>query len=201
MAKLALNKSTLNKESRRLKSYRQVVPALDLKRKQLMAARVETQQSLQAYQADLAQLREKVEGELTLLASHEIDLSTLLKVTKLTLVSQNLVGLKLPLLDELVVERQAYSRLVTPFWVDLLVSCLEEALQLEVRIAIENKRLDLLGKGLQKTTQRLNLFEKVLIPQSEKNLRKIHIALSDAERAGVVRAKIAKNKRRSLVTL
>ena len=201
MAKLALNKSTLNKESRRLKSYRQVVPALDLKRKQLMAARVETQKSLQAYQADLAQLREKVGGELTLLASHEIDLSTLLKVTKLTLVSQNLVGLKLPLLDELIVERQAYSRLVTPFWVDLLVSCLEEALQLEVRIAIENKRLDLLGKGLQKTTQRLNLFEKVLIPQSEKNLRKIRIALSDAERAGVVRAKIAKNKRRSLVTL
>ena len=201
MAKLALNKSTLNKESRRLKSYRQVVPALDLKRKQLMAARVETQKLLQAYQADLEQLREKVEGELTLLASHEIDLSTLLKVTKLTLVSQNLVGLKLPLLDELVVERQAYSRLVTPFWVDLLVSCLEEALQLEVRIAIENKRLDLLGKGLQKTTQRLNLFEKVLIPQSEKNLRKIRIALSDAERAGVVRAKIAKNKRRSLVTL
>ena len=201
MAKLALNKSTLNKESRRLKSYRQVVPALDLKRKQLMAARVETQKLLQAYQTDLAQLREKVEGELTLLASHEIDLSTLLKVTKLTLVSQNLVGLKLPLLDELVVERQAYSRLVTPFWVDLLVSCLEEALQLEVRIAIENKRLDLLGKGLQKTTQRLNLFEKVLIPQSEKNLRKIRIALSDAERAGVVRAKIAKNKRRSLVTL
>lgn len=201
MAKLALNKSTLNKESRRLKSYRQVVPALDLKRKQLMAARVETQKLLLAYQADLAQLREKVEGELTLLASHEIDLSTLLKVTKLTLVSQNLVGLKLPLLDELVVERQAYSRLVTPFWVDLLVSCLEKALQLEVRIAIENKRLDLLGKGLQKTTQRLNLFEKVLIPQSEKNLRKIRIALSDAERAGVVRAKIAKNKRRSLVTL
>ncbi len=201
MAKLALNKSTLNKESRRLKSYRQVVPALDLKRKQLMAARVETQKLLLAYQAELAQLREKVEGELTLLASHEIDLSTLLKVTKLTLVSQNLVGLKLPLLDELVVERQAYSRLVTPFWVDLLVSCLEEALQLEVRISIENKRLDLLGKGLQKTTQRLNLFEKVLIPQSEKNLRKIRIALSDAERAGVVRAKIAKNKRRSLVTL
>ncbi len=201
MAKLALNKSTLNKESRRLKSYRQVVPALDLKRKQLMAARVETQKLLLAYQADLAQLREKVEGELTLLASHEIDLSTLLKVMKLTLVSQNLVGLKLPLLDELVVERQAYSRLVTPFWVDLLVSCLEEALQLEVRIAIENKRLDLLGKGLQKTTQRLNLFEKVLIPQSEKNLRKIRIALSDAERAGVVRAKIAKNKSRSLVTL
>ncbi len=201
MAKLALNKSTLNKESRRLKSYRQVVPALDLKRKQLMAARVETQKLLLAYQADLAQLREKVEGELTLLASHEIDLSTLLKVMKLTLVSQNLVGLKLPLLDELVVERQAYSRLVTPFWVDLLVSCLEKALQLEVRIAIENKRLDLLGKGLQKTTQRLNLFEKVLIPQSEKNLRKIRIALSDAERAGVVRAKIAKNKSRSLVTL
>ena len=201
MAKLALNKSTLNKESRRLKSYRQVVPALDLKRKQLMAARVETQKLLLAYQAELAQLREKVEGELTLLASHEIDLSTLLKVTKLTLVSQNLVGLKLPLLDELVVERQAYSRLVTPFWVDLLVSCLEVALQFEVRIAIENKRLDLLGKGLQKTTQRLNLFEKVLIPQSEKNLRKIRIALSDAERAGVVRAKIAKNKRRSLVTL
>ncbi len=44
-------------------------------------------------------------------------------------------------------------------------------------------------------TQRVNLFDKVLIPQTRENIKRIRIALSDAERAAVVRSKIAKKKR------
>ena len=72
------------------------------------------------------------------------------------------------------------------------------AVRLEVEIQLGKICLQRLEQALQKTTQRLNLFDKVLIPKTEKNIRRIRIALSDAERAGVVRAKIAKNKHRSL---
>ncbi|WP_415899358.1 V-type ATP synthase subunit D [Neptuniibacter sp. QD48_11] len=198
MAKLALNKTTLNREGGRLKAFRQFVPALDLKRKQLLAARQETLQLLQANQLKLQDLYLCVSEKLPMLAGAEIELSQLLQVQKVEVKYSNLVGLELPELAEFKVELSEYSRLVLPHWVDTVLLLQEQALKLEVEIRIYQQRLQILETGLQKTTQRLNLFDKVLIPQTEKNIRKIRIALSDAERAGVVRAKIAKNKRRRL---
>jgi V/A-type H+-transporting ATPase subunit D len=52
-----------------------------------------------------------------------------------------------------------------------------------------------LGEAVRKITQRVNLFEKVLIPTTEKNILRIRIYLGDAERAAVVRSKIVKTKR------
>ncbi|WP_415882570.1 V-type ATP synthase subunit D [Neptuniibacter sp. QD29_5] len=198
MAKLALNKTTLNREGGRLKAFRQFVPALDLKRKQLLAARQEAQQFLQTNQLKLQDLHLCVSEKLPMLAGAEIKLSQLLQVQKVEVKYSNLVGLELPELAEFNVELSEYSRLVLPHWVDTVLLLQEQALKLEVEIRIYQQRLQILEAGLQKTTQRLNLFDKVLIPQTEKNIRKIRIALSDAERAGVVRAKIAKNKRRRL---
>jgi V/A-type H+-transporting ATPase subunit D len=60
---------------------------------------------------------------------------------------------------------------------------------------VEEKRLSLLNYAVQKITQRVNLFDKVLIPQAQAYIKKIQIYLSDAERAQVVQAKISKNKR------
>ena len=63
-----------------------------------------------------------------------------------------------------------------------------------MRIQVFKERLDLLEYALVKTTQRLNLFEKVLIPQTQNHIKKIKIFLSDQERASVIQAKIAKAK-------
>ena len=196
MAKLALNKSTLNREGKNLKAYRQFVPALDLKRKQLMAARAQTRKDLQVHQQDLDILQQQIQDEFSILASVDLDISKLLKVEAIELDYYNLVGLQLPILGRFSVELQQYSKLATPLWFDAVLLNVARSVRLEAEVMIAGLRLRLLDEGLRKTTQRLNLFDKVLIPRAEKNIRKIHIALSDAERAGVVRAKIAKNKRR-----
>lgn len=196
MAKLALNKSTLNREGKNLKAYRQFVPALDLKRKQLMAVRVQTRKDLLVYQQEWEALKQQVQDEFSILASIDLDVSSLLKVEAIELEYYNLVGLQLPVLGRFSVELQQYSKLSTPLWFDAILMNVARSVRLEAEIMIAEQRLHLLDEGLRKTTQRLNLFDKVLIPTTEKNIRKIHIALSDAERAGVVRAKIAKNKRR-----
>lgn len=196
MAKLALNKSTLNREGKNLKAYRQFVPALDLKRKQLMAARIQTRKDLHARQHDLDTLKQLIQDEFSVLASVDLDISNLLKVEAIELDYYNLVGLQLPVLGRFSVELQQYSKLATPLWFDAVLLNIASSVRLEAEVMIAEQRLRLLEEGLRKTTQRLNLFDKVLIPRAEKNIRKIHIALSDAERAGVVRAKIAKNKRR-----
>ena len=193
--KLALNKSTLNREAKKLRAYRQFVPALDLKRKQLMAARVSVRQQLSEQQAELDAVRAFVRRELPMIAAQEVDLNSLVQLKKVEVVYTNLVGLQLPFVGEFEVEIQQYSKLASPIWFDLWLEKLQSALRLQVEMRVAMRRLALLESGLQKTTQRLNLFDKVLIPQAEKNIRKIRIALSDAERAGVVRAKIAKGKR------
>jgi V/A-type H+-transporting ATPase subunit D len=198
VAKLALNKTTLNKEGRRLKAFKQFVPALDLKRKQLLSARQEAVAALANNQQQLALLQQQVVEQLPMSADSKIDLNSLIQVKQLSINYVNLVGLELPKLAVFEVEIAKYSVLLLPHWVDDFLNLQTKALRTEIEVKIYQQRLELLELGLQKTTQRLNLFDKVLIPEAQKNIRKIRIALSDAERAGVVRAKIAKNKRRRM---
>ena len=80
-----------------------------------------------------------------------------------------------------------YSALVTPFWVDMLVAALEQSARLHVQLQVENRRVVQLEVAVRRITQRVNLFEKVFIPQAEENIRRIVIYLSDQERAAVVR--------------
>lgn len=63
-----------------------------------------------------------------------------------------------------------------------------------MREAVERRRLAALEGAVKAITQRVNLFDKVLIPRASANVRRIRIHLSDAEMASVTRSKIAKRK-------
>jgi len=195
MGKLAFNKSTLNHENQRLKSFRQFVPALDLKRKQILAARMRARRELEQLKQNEQQIDLSVAEQLPMLAQTSLDLNSLIRVRRIEQRLENLVGIELPRVESIELDRAEYSRLALPQWVDRAMDLLEQMLELKIRQQVEQIRLERLNAALQKTTQRLNLFDKVLIPQTESNIRRIRIALSDAERAGVVRAKIAKGKR------
>ncbi|WP_028303527.1 V-type ATP synthase subunit D [Oceanospirillum maris] len=195
MGKLALNKSTLNKEGHKVKAYKKFVPALDLKRKQLLAERATSRRVLSGLNETLDDVRLRVKEQLPMLSNFKGSVDQLVEIEDFSLKQINLVGLKLPELSHLSLKVHPYSTLATEHWLDPLVVLLKQSVELQLKQHILNKRLELLDVGLRKTTQRLNLFDKVLIPQAEKNIRKIRIALSDSERAGVVTSKIAKNKR------
>ena len=195
MAKLALNKSSLQRESRKLKALRQFVPALDLKRKQILAARLASRRALTLCQQQLDITLTQVRNQLPMLAQSRLDLHELVRIDAVEIGQVNLVGIELPQLQRVSIDRSQHSRLALPAWVDSCMDLVEQRLQLELERQVEHTRLALLEQALRKTTQRLNLFDKVLIPRAERNIRRIRIALSDSERAGVVRAKIAKSKR------
>jgi V/A-type H+-transporting ATPase subunit D len=195
VAKLALNKSSLHRETRRLKAFRQFVPALDLKRKQILAARQSSRRLLAEQQARLDRVALEVREQLPMLAHSRLDLSALVQVDGVEVEPVNLVGIELPKLVAVRIDRREHSRLALPGWVDRALVLAEQRLRLELEREVEQERLRRLEAALRKTTQRLNLFDKVLIPRTENHIRRIRIALSDAERAGVVRAKLAKNKR------
>jgi len=84
-----------------------------------------------------------------------------------------------------------YSRLATPAWVDVLVQRLKDAAEARVRARIAGLRVQTLDQAVRRITQRVNLFEKILIPTAKKNIQRIRIFLGDAERAAVITSKLA----------
>jgi V/A-type H+-transporting ATPase subunit D len=99
-------------------------------------------------------------------------------------------------LQEIEVEIAPYGYMVRPHWVDLVAERLKEVLRLQVEAQVTRQQVALLGAATTKVTQRVNLFDKVLIPRARTNIRRIDIALGDLERAAVVNSKIAKRSRR-----
>lgn len=195
MARLALSKSSLSLQNRQLKTFERFLPALDLKRRQLIAERARAQQAIAATQSEIAALRAEVAQQLPMAANEEVNLSGLVHIESLQLGEENIMGAHLPLLQHINVEIADYALLGKPEWVDNLALQIARMIKLRVRSQIEHRRLELLEDAVRTITQRVNLFDKVLIPQTRAHIRRIQIFLADAERAAVVRAKIAKGKR------
>jgi V/A-type H+-transporting ATPase subunit D len=195
MARVSLSKSSLAKQNRNLRTYERYLPSLDLKRKQIMAERAKELTAREKTRREILSLRERVRETLPMLANREIDLADVVKVRGARLAEENLLGTRLPVLEGLDLVKEDYGFLSKPHWVDTLVDALSEMLTLEARLALHERRLTLLDEAVRKVTQRVNLFDKVLIPRTRQNIKQIRVYLSDAERAAIVRSKIAKGKR------
>jgi V/A-type H+/Na+-transporting ATPase subunit D len=195
MSRLPLSKAQLAKENTNLAMYRRYLPALDLKRKQLMSERAKTRERIAEIDTIIDEQIETIGAEIPMLANRDIDLKGLAKLTSVRLGERNVVGQRLPVVEEIEVAIAPYGFLIRPHWVDLVAGRLKEVLRLRVEARIAKRQLDLLDAAVTKVTQRVNLFEKVLIPQARNNVRRIQIALGDVERAAVVTSKIAKRKR------
>jgi len=195
MGTLALNKSSLKAERDRLKTFQRFLPSLDLKRQQLMVEFKNAQRVFRATRRETEELIASLEGLLALLGASTMDLSNYVKIRAVELGEENVVGVKLPVLRGVEFSVEEYSTLAKPFWVDTLVEYLQKVSTLRIREQVDQERVSRLDEAVRRITQRVNLFEKVLIPTAQKNIHRIRIYLSDAERAGVVRSKIVKAKR------
>ncbi len=75
-----------------------------------------------------------------------------------------------------------------------LVELLKSALETKIEIQVFQQRVVLLHQAERVMTQRFNLFDKVLLPKTKANIKKLQIYLADVERAGIVNSKLAKRK-------
>jgi V/A-type H+-transporting ATPase subunit D len=200
MARLNLSKTQLAKEKRNLAMYRQYLPSLDLKRQQLTAERNKTQARIAEIELEIRRRIEGIGTAIPMLADKNIDLEGLVTLKAGKIGQRSVVGERLPILQEIEVEIAPYGYMVRPHWVDLVAERLKEVLRLQVEAQVTREQVALLGAATTKVTQRVNLFDKVLIPRARTNIRRIDIALGDLERAAVVNSKIAKRSRRGKAT-
>ena len=195
MAQLTLSKSALQDQRRKLASYKRFLPSLELKRQQLVGERAKAVAALQEAETALAGFLSDIGDRLPMLANRDIDLDGLVELVSLEQDRQNVVGVWLPRLVSFEVKVKDYSRLGRPAWVDVAAERLRDCVELNLRVRFARERVKILEKGVRQITQRVNLFDKILIPRTQGNIQRIQIYLGDTERAAVVNSKVAKRKR------
>ncbi|MGE4372219.1 MAG: V-type ATP synthase subunit D [Xanthobacter sp.] len=194
-ARVTLSKSQLSREKENLASYRRYLPALDLKRQQLMAERNRARIARAELGQSMRRAIEEAGASLPMMAEHRLDLKGLVTLEEVIIDMQNVAGVRLPQVRDVRVQVASYGPMTRPHWVDTLVLRLTQAVRLRAEMQIAERRMALLDKAVTRVTQRTNLFEKILIPQAEKNIRRIMVFIGDTERAAVVAAKLSKSKR------
>ena len=123
---------------------------------------------------------------------NEFDAS-LIKVSDVHLGVKKIAGVRVPLLENVDFEIRPYSLFNAPKWyadgLHLLKSLAHTAIEREFTVA----KLNLLEHARKKTTQKVNLFEKVQIPGYQDALRKIKRFMEDEENLSKSSQKIMKS--------
>ena len=199
MAKIKLTKNEQKKQKDSLKQFTRYLPTLQLKKQQLQTV---IRQSYAEIEELKVKQKEAVEGMKSWIAvygensswSEDRSISHLVKVKEVKKTKGNIAGVEVPVFQSLVFEDVPYDLRVYPLWVDKAIVALGEIARYDALIETLKERIRLLDKELRTTTQRVNLFEKVKIPEAKENIRKIGIYLQDQQTSAVVRGKIAKKK-------
>jgi V/A-type H+-transporting ATPase subunit D len=193
MAKLKKTKNELKAQREALRRYERFLPTLELKKQQLQREVRRAEVELRRYAEGSEQLLAGVRPWLRLLPQLP-DLADYVSVLDVDLDVVNIAGVNVPVLAGIRFAPVQIDYFATPPWLDDAVEVLGELTRLRAEQLVLERRRDLLAEELRLTSQRVNLFEKVMIPRALENIRVIRIALGDAQTAAVARAKLAKSK-------
>jgi V/A-type H+-transporting ATPase subunit D len=200
MTAVSQNKTALHKERRTIKMLQAHLPALDMKRRGLMIARAAEVRRSQMLSAEWTQATCDAGAHFPMLAQVGIAVETLLGPPVVTRVEERILGVRVPTIIDVTVEIRSIPRHVFAHWVEPVVQLARRAVVVRVLLKAQVMRIAILDGALIKTTQRLNLLEKLLIPEAQKRVKDIELRLSEQERAAVVMAKVAKAKRERVLS-
>ena len=196
---IKLTKNELKKQKDNLKQFQRYLPTLQLKKQQLQSVIMGIRQELERKEAERIRMIGDLDEWVAVFAENEIfeeekRLDQLVQPDKVIVKDENIAGVTIPAFEELTFKDINYDVDDYPLWVDTAVFKLREIARLDALVSTLRKQAELLEKELRTTSQRVNLFEKVKIPEAKENIRVIQVYLGDQQTAAVVRGKISKKK-------
>ncbi len=190
-----LTRPELKRQREALKRFEHYLPMLKLKQQQLQMTVREVQQKRKAAQEAVRASREKFQPYSAVLADCAgLDVRRLSRASDVRTSTTNIAGVNVPVLEDVVFPEAVYSLFATPPWVDQALADLRDISRHESEEDVLRRQHEMLQHELTKIIQRVNLFEKVKIPEAREAIRVIRIKLGDEMTAAVGRAKIAKAK-------
>ena len=195
MAKIKLTKNEQKVQKDALKMYQRYLPTLTLKKQQLQTEIRTIESKAREVREKRVQLEKEFDDWISVFGEEEEAFKPeMVKVSNIKKGFGNIAGVKIPVYEGADFSRGDYDLYETPLWIDLAADRMEKALSLDLEAEVLDEQVRLLSQELRSTTQRVNLFEKVKIPETKANIKKISVYLGDEQVAAVVRSKISKKK-------
>lgn len=190
-----LTKNELKKQKDALKRFKRYLPTLKLKQQQLQSMLQKIQQQIQVLREEYNEYYKSVQSWIAVFGNDEASaIESHITTIKLITQEQNIAGVDIPVFEKLTCEVEEYSLVKTSWWIDDAIDALRNVLRMVAEIEVLEKQYVLIHRELQVTIQRVNLFEKVKVPETKRNIRVIQIYLGDQQTAAVVRGKITKSR-------
>ncbi|MBQ9953416.1 MAG: V-type ATP synthase subunit D [Clostridia bacterium] len=194
MAKIKLTKNELKVQKDALKMYRRYLPTLTLKKQQLQSEIRIIEAKAKAVRKAREDLEFGFRDWIAVFSETEAFPQGIITVCNIRKGKGNIAGVDIPTYEGADFARGDYDLYETPLWVDIAANHMEKAMSLDLEAEVLDEQVGLLEKELLATSQRVNLFEKVKIPETEENIKKISIYMADQQVSAVVRSKISKRK-------
>ncbi len=190
-----LTKNELRTQQTRLSQFLRYLPTLELKKAMLQFEVSLVFLEIARLNEEFRAVRHRVENfSPFLLEKVACDLLQNADVLHVKKHYENIAGVEIPLFDKVVFKEPEYFLFDTPVWTDRATELLREFVIAREKIGIAEEKLRALEKELREVSIRVNLFEKILIPRAQENMKKIRIFLGDQQLAAVAQAKVAKRK-------
>jgi len=193
MPKIKLTKNELKKQKESLKRFTRYLPTLELKKQQLLVEVRNIQREVREIGNEIKKLENDVDKWIDVFGE-DVGIQDLFEIKEVNTTTDNIAGIDVPIFKDLNIETEEYDLMKYPLWVDFGLEAVKKIIKLKTKIDILHEQQNILESELRITIQRINLFDKIKIPESRDNIRKIRIFLGDQQTAAVVRGKISKSK-------
>lgn len=194
MAKFKLTKNEQKKQKDRLKMFSRYLPTLQLKKQQLQTEI----RTIEARASEVFERKRRLEADFKEWIAVFGDSFELkpewIEIRSVRRGEGNIAGIRIPVFESVDFVETRYDLYLTPLWIDKAIVKMKEVIASDMEIKVLNEQIAVLGRELRTATQRVNLFEKVKIPETREIIKKISIYLGDQQTSEVVRGKIAKKK-------
>ncbi|MCL1931400.1 MAG: V-type ATP synthase subunit D [Treponema sp.] len=193
MAKIKLTKNELKKQKDSLKMFQRYLPTLMLKKQQLQGEIRLTEMRIKELHTEKELLDESFKVWIGVFGETGVFTPPILRITSLKTSEGNIAGVAIPIFEGAEFSVSPYDLARTPLWLDSAVEKVKQAMLLDLEAQIVEEQRKRLDRELRITTQRVNLFEKIKIPETRGHIKKIQVYLGDQQTSAVVRGKIAKS--------
>ena len=200
MGAVKLTKNDLKKQKDQLRQFERYLPTLQLKKQQLQMVIMKSAAELEKREKEYFSMIDGLDDWVAVFAENTAfddkkKIENLVIPDRVVCVRENIAGVSVPVFKELTFREIVYDVADYPLWVDEALVRMREISRCNALLKTLRNQVELLNRELRLTSQRVNLFEKVKIPEAKENIRKIEIYLGDQQTSAVVRGKIAKKKR------
>ncbi len=192
--KFQYNKTSLGELGKQLKMRQKALPTIKSKESALRSEVKKAKDSAGGYLERLEALKAEYDYMVALWGEFDCDL---LRIADVELSTQKIAGVRTPVLQDVRFEEKAYDLFSSPVWFADGVDVLKRMARLGIEFEVYNRKMELLDHARRKTTQKVNLYEKVQIPGYEDAIRKIKRFMEDEENLSKSAQKIVKNKQQA----